>query len=72
MFNWGVGCVGFWEEGSVREVKDDVRIDSVLLGWIYEQIYNRFDETREEYNGELAFMSISPLGITRGRLFCVS
>jgi hypothetical protein len=49
-----------------------VGIDSVLLGWIYEQIYDRFDETREEYNGELAFMSISPLGITRGRLFCVS
>jgi hypothetical protein len=49
-----------------------VRIDRVVREWIYEQIYDPFDETREEYNGELAFMGISPLGTTRGRLFCVS
>jgi hypothetical protein len=35
-------------------------------------MYGGFDETREEYNGELAFKGISPLGTTRGRLFCVS
>jgi hypothetical protein len=23
VFNWWVGCAGFWEEDSVPEVKDD-------------------------------------------------